>query len=392
MSSPYHILYVQPYNYKSGPHQSLYELISNLDRTRFIPSVILQEPSQASDDFSCLDATIYFDRGVKTVLRSLSPFRQSRFLVSMISCAKRIAKLIIAQKVDLIHVNSEACWSGNFAAKIAKTPVVSHLHGMSVLSPYIVGRLTTAILNKFSNILICTSDAVKYSYTRSGGCVEMFRTVYNGLNIDKFNPRNIKSTLKNELGIDQNTPLVGMIANFDPRKGHHEFIDACKHVLEQDSRVQFVIVGNTETANCTDYFQQIKKKALNLGIANTIHYSGLRYDIPNVLASLDVVVQPSLTEAGPIVPIEAMAMERPIVVTDAGGNSEEVVNGQTGIVVPVGNAREMSGAIVKLLRNKNLARNLGVSGRKRVLQLFTNKTYAHNIQQIYKSILHPTPN
>ncbi len=389
MSPPYHILYVQPYNCKSGPHQSLYELISNLDRTQFVPSVVLQEPSLASDDFVSLGAAVYFDRGIKTVLRSVSPFHQSRFLVGMMSCAKRIAKLITAQKIYLVHVNSEACWSGNFAAKIAKTPAVSHLHGMSVLSPYLVGRLTTTILNKFSNMLISTSDAVRHSYTRSGACTEMIRTVYNGLNIDKFNPRNIKPTLKAELGIDQDIPLVGMIANFDPRKGHHEFIDACKHVLKQDHRVQFVIVGNTDMANCTGYFQKIKKKALNLGIAKAIHYTGLRYDIPNVLASLDVVVQPSLTEAGPIVPIEAMAMERPIVVTDAGGSSEEVLDGQTGIVVPIGSAREMSGAIIKLLRNKNLAENLGVFGRKRVLQLFTNKAYAHNIQQIYKSIITP---
>ena len=80
MSAPYHILYVQPYGYKSGPHQSLYELISNLDRTQFVSSVVLREQGPASDDFADLGASVYFDCGIKPVLRSISPFRQSRFL------------------------------------------------------------------------------------------------------------------------------------------------------------------------------------------------------------------------------------------------------------------------------------------------------------------------
>ncbi len=362
-------------------------MISNLDRTQFVPSVVLQEQGQASDDFAALGTAVYFDRGIKTVLRSFSPFHQSKHLIDMICCAKRIAKLITEQKFHLVHINSEACWSGNLAAKIAKTPAVSHLHGLSVLSPHLVGRLTTCLLNNLSNMLISTSNVVRDSYVNSGARAEMIRTVHNGINIDKLNPREVEPTLKAELGIDQNIPLVGMIANFDPRKGHHDFIDACKHVLEQNHRVQFVIVGNTEMVNCPGYFQQIKDKVLSLGIVDAVHYTGLRNDIPNVLASLDVVVQPSLTEAGPIVPIEAMAMERPIVVTDAGGNSEEVLGGQTGIVVPIGNTQAMSDAIIKLLVDNGLAKKFGVSGRQRVLKLFTNKIYTHNIQQIYKGIL-----
>ena len=69
MPPPYHILYVQPYNYKSGPHQSLYELISNLDRTQFVPSVVLQAPGLTSDDFAALGAAVYFDHGIKTACR-----------------------------------------------------------------------------------------------------------------------------------------------------------------------------------------------------------------------------------------------------------------------------------------------------------------------------------
>ena len=103
--------------------------------------------------------------------------------------------------------------------------------------------------------------------------------------------------------------------------------------------------------------------------------------------SLDVVVQPSLTEAGPRVPIEAMAMERPIVVTDVAGNSEEVVNEQTGLVVPVGNVQALSDAILRLLSDADLAQRLGELGRQRVLSMFTEEAYTSKVQQLYEELL-----
>lgn len=384
---PYRILYVHPHRGKSGPHHCLRELIANLDRTYFSPVVVLSEGNVAANELVKLGAEIRFDSGIRIIPRSFSPVRQLKFWADGWSLTGRLVKLIRTENIRLVHINSEACWVAAFAAKIAGTPAISHLHCLSILSPPPVARIATMVLNKFNQMLIAVSNSVKRAYLSNGASLKLIQTIHNGLNIEVFDPKHIHPTLRSELHVEEDIPLIGMIANFDPRKGHHDFIAACALVLKRVPRAMFVIVGDTNLPNRPHYFQHIQKMAQRLGIATAIRYLGPRNDIPNILASLDVVVQPSLTEAGPIVPIEAMAMERPIVVTDVGGNSEEVVNGQTGLVVPAQNIEAISEAILKLLSNRSLAYLLGRAGRKRVLSMFTAQTYAKKIQKIYQDIL-----
>jgi glycosyltransferase involved in cell wall biosynthesis len=164
-------------------------------------------------------------------------------------------------------------------------------------------------------------------------------------------------------------------------------VAACALVRECVADVQFVIVGNTRLVNSTDYHRQVQQLVVKHDLTTAIQFLGLRDDIPEVLASLDVVVQPSLTEAGPRVPLEAMAMERPLVVTDVGGNSEEVIDGQTGLVVPVGDVRAIADATIKLLSDRVLARRLGKAGRKRVLEIFTDVIHTRQVENVYQNLL-----
>lgn len=387
ISKPYRILYIQPYNLKSGPHHCLRELIANLDRRLFTPVIVLPRHSDVAEEFLDLGAKVLYDSEIRTIPRSFSPFSQLMFWLRMACSIKRIAAIIREEKISLVHINSEACWVGGFAAKIAKVPVISHLHGLSVLSPLWVGRLTSMFLNKFNKKLIAVSNIVKNAYLSKGVYPWRIETIYNGLDITSFNPQSIQRTLRKELDIKENTPLIGMVANFDPRKGHHDFIAACALVFKRLPCAMFVIVGETNMANCPGYFKQIKKMVQRFGMTESVRYLGSRDDIPNVLASLDVVVQPSLTEAGPIVPIEAMAMECPIVVTDVGGNSEEVIDGQTGLVVPAGNVQAIFEAIVEQLSNRTRAKSFGKQGRNRVLSMFTSSVNAEKIQHVYHEIL-----
>jgi glycosyltransferase involved in cell wall biosynthesis len=253
-----------------------------------------------------------------------------------------------------------------------------------VLSPPWVARVNTWILSTFNQGLIATSEEVKSAFIESGANPQIVKVIHNGVNIDTFSPLKAQPTLRSELNIKDGQRLVGMIANFDPRKGHHDFIASCPIVQGRMPNTQFVIVGSHLDK---EYYKQMRQRAEQCDLTKVMHFLGLRKDIPNILMSLDVVVQPSLTEAGPRVPIEAMAMERPIVVTDVGGNSEEVVNEQTGLVVPVGDVHALSDAILKVLSDPPLARRLGELGRQRVLSMFTEEAHVCQVQQLYEKLL-----
>lgn len=378
------IIYIQPYGWDCGPHQSLRALVANLDRTRFSPFVILPNFSPVVDDFRQLDVEIHYDPGVQIIPRSLSPPAQSRFWLSTWTSTCHLANFIHLKNVRLVHANSEACWVGGFAARLRKVPSVTHIRGLSVLCPPWVGRVSTWVLNTFNQALIATSDEVKYSFVRSGADPKLIKVIHNGVNTEVFSPIRAQPTLRSELNIKDGQRLVGMIANFDPRKGHHDFIASCLLVQKRIPNTQFVIVGDPLDK---EYYNQIYQKADQHGLTKVMRFLGPRKDIPNILMSLDVVVQPSLTEAGPRVPIEAMAMKRPLVVTDVGGNSEEVVNGETGLVVPVGNVQALSNAILRLLSDTDFAQRLGEHGRQRVLSMFTEESYASKVQQLYEQLL-----
>ncbi len=387
MAKPSRILYIQPYHWECGPHQSLRALVANLDRASFSPLVVLAAAGAVAEEFIQLGAEVYFDSGIRTTPRSLSPIRQLKFWSAMWASARRLARLILREDVCLVHVNSEACWVGGPAAKMAHVPTIFHLRGLSMLSPPWVGRLTTLALNKFNPTLIATSHAVKRAYMTSGVRPELIQVIYNGLNVAAFDPRRSHPILRSELGVEDGQPLVGMIANFEPRKGHHYFVKSCALVRERIPHAQFVIVGGTHLTNGIDYYHQVQQLAARHGLTKAIRFLGPRRDIPDILASLDVVVQPSLTEAGPRVPIEAMAMERPIVVTDVGGSPEEVIDGQNGLVVPAGDVHALGNAIVKLLSDPPWAQRMGAAGRQRVLSMFVHEIHVLQVQELYNRLL-----
>ncbi|MHB8111270.1 MAG: glycosyltransferase [Syntrophorhabdaceae bacterium] len=387
---PKKILYLHPSVHAGGPHLSLYALIANMDRNRFQPTVFLPSDSSLEEAFRKLSVDVFYHHAVVTVPRSFSPVTQTKYLASLYQSARYLSNFIKTNDIDLVHTNMEACWVGGLAATFAKRPAISHLRCLSTLHPSPVGYLTAFMLNRFSTTIISTSDEVKRQYEKAGVHPEKIITIYNGLNANVFNPGKTSPTLRGELNLRDDQPLIGLIANFDYRKGHHDFVKACAIIHKRHPDAKFVIAGSTSLTDNFEYYQSIREMVDHEGLSGNMVFLGARSDIPQILKSLDVVVQSSLTEAGPRVPLEAMAMECPLVVTDAGGSSEEVINEQTGFVVPIGDVGAIAATTMRLLSDPALCAKIGNAGRKRVLRIFTDEVYAQKVQQVYQQILeHP---
>jgi glycosyltransferase involved in cell wall biosynthesis len=214
---------------------------------------------------------------------------------------------------------------------------------------------------------------------------DLVHVIHNGIDTSRFDPQKAAPVLRPLLGLNAGQPLVGMIANFDPRKGHHLFVEACSLVRKKVPCARFIIVGAKEPT--PSYALHVQQLIRERGLQDVMFLLGQRSDIPDVLASLNVVVQPSLTEAGPRVPLEAMAMEKPLVVTDVGGNREEVIHGVTGLVVPAGGVRQQAEAVLRLLADENLSKVLGKNGRQIVLERYTEQAHAEKVQRLYDQIV-----
>jgi glycosyltransferase involved in cell wall biosynthesis len=178
--------------------------------------------------------------------------------------------------------------------------------------------------------------------------------------------------------------MVGRIAEW---KGQHIFLRAASIVLEKHRDVVFQVVGAPLFGE-EEYEQSLFKLSQELGIDNSVEFLGFREDVPQIVGSCDILVHASIIgEPFGQVVVEGMALGKPVVATNGGALPEIVVQGETGLLVGMGNVEEMADAIEQLLANRPKAYEMGQRGRKRVLDHFTTDRSAARIHQVYEQIL-----
>jgi glycosyltransferase involved in cell wall biosynthesis len=153
-------------------------------------------------------------------------------------------------------------------------------------------------------------------------------------------------------------------------KGHEVLLRAIPRVLEAFPNAKFALVGRGWGPHGLAYEQTLRNLAKRLGIADAVLFAGERADVPDTLSAFDVSVHPSLNDnlGGTV---ESLLMARPFVASDIRGYADTVLHEKTGLVVPAGDATALAGAIIRLLRDRDLGRTLGENGRRWMLERFT---------------------
>jgi len=180
---------------------------------------------------------------------------------------------------------------------------------------------------------------------------------------------------------------VGLIGRLSPWKGQHVFLAAAAEVLKEFPNSRYRLIGAALFGE-EAYGQTLVAQAAKLGIAQSVDFCGFRADIPEQLAALDLLVHASVTgEPFGQVVIEGMAAGKPVVATNGGGIPEIVVDGETGILVPMGDSAALALAIRLLLADEPLRLEMGRRGRERVMRHFTIEQTARGVQDVYDQML-----
>jgi glycosyltransferase involved in cell wall biosynthesis len=178
--------------------------------------------------------------------------------------------------------------------------------------------------------------------------------------------------------------LVGRIS---PWKGQDVFLRAAAIVRRQFPQARFQVIGSALFGE-REYEQGLRAMAHSDGLESAVEFLGFRDDVPDLIARLDVLVHASTTgEPFGQVIIEGMAAAKPLVATRGGAVPEIVVDGTTGLLVPMNDAPKMAEAIATLLSDPDRARAMGLAGRERVAQRFTIARTAEGVQKVYDELL-----
>lgn len=188
--------------------------------------------------------------------------------------------------------------------------------------------------------------------------------IYNGIKIENFYKRD-GNRLRQEYGISERNLIVTYIGSIIPRKRVDVLLRAAAQIIHKIHNVTFIIVGGgSEEGPC-------KRLAGQLGIADKVIFTGLLKEYPyHILAESDLFMSASSSESFGIVFAEAMAFNVPVVATRVGGIPEVVRDGETGLLVPPGDADALASAAIKLLESPSIRDEMGKAGRMRVERMF----------------------
>jgi len=171
-----------------------------------------------------------------------------------------------------------------------------------------------------------------------------------------------------------------MLARLVPQKDHKTFIEAARIVIQHYPETTFAIIGQGPLKS------ELEQFAFNLGLQRHVHFSGLRTDIPNVLAALDISVLCSRKEGFSLTILESMAAGLPVVATRVGGNEEAVVHGETGFIVEPQNPKALADAIMRLVQDERTRKKFGAAGEQRVHRYFSIEVTARKLIELYSSL------
>jgi glycosyltransferase involved in cell wall biosynthesis len=239
---------------------------------------------------------------------------------------------------------------------------------------------------QFADRILVNAEAVKDWLLNDGYDESKITLIRNGVDLTRFDAPPEPERLRRELGLPDGTPLVAVVSRLTRLKGLEQFLEAAAAISVRVPDARFLVVGETNPAHVA-YLTELKAYAERLGVADRVIFTGLRTDVPTLLASVNVSVMPSLNEALSNVLLESMAAGAPTVATRVGGTPEALVDGVTGLLVPPGDSAALTDAIVRLLEDPAMAAHLGRAARQRIADTFSVTRMVRSTEEIYLELL-----
>lgn len=261
----------------------------------------------------------------------------------------RLAGLLRTERIDCLHAHlSTAAFLGGLAAGMAGIPSVATVHGFTGAMWYrSVGRL------------VAVSHAVKAHLVGQGIPDSRIAVVHNGVALNRYTPTPAAAA-KASLDLDPDAPVAAVVGRLAPEKGQETAVRAWRRVVDQHPRARLLLVGDGAL------LEPLRALAEELELGDAVRFAGFQSDPRPFMTAADVVLLPSLSEGLPLAALEAMALGRPVIASDVGGLPEVVLPGETGLLLPAGDAGALADAALSLFANPARAADLGAAGRARV--------------------------
>jgi len=253
---------------------------------------------------------------------------------------------------DLVHTHSSVdSWVFSLAGRMKGIPLVRSRHVSLPVRDFFPNNL---IYSRFPDRIITSGKSISEVITRVRG-VDPGKVVSisAGVDLNRFHPGVSGASVRKELGIGPDVPLIGKIGVVRGWKGHDYLLEAVPRVLQRFPDARFVCAGTGPG------FEEVKRKAQAKGLEDKITLLGHREDVPELMAACNVIVLASIAGEGtPQVIPQSFAMKTPMVATRIGSTPELLGEGERGVLVEPRSGESLAQGIVRLLDDPGLAERL----------------------------------
>jgi len=294
----------------------------------------------------------------------------------------RLARLLRRERVSVLHAHCfDPTFVGLLAARIAGTTFIFTRHH-SDHNLRLGKRWHTRIdawCGRHADRVIAVSDATRRIMVDIERVPERnVVMVYNGAELLPTPPPDSVKALRRELGLEDE-PVCLMMARLHEEKGHRVLFDALPGVLPHVAPLVVLLAGDGP------HREQLESEVRYRELDSVVRFLGRRHDIPELISLSSVVVLPSLAESFGFAALEAMSLGRAVVAARTGGIPEVVVDGQTGLLVPPGDAGALAVALSRILKDREWALTLGEGGRRRAA-FFSVERMMRGYEAVYDGV------
>jgi glycosyltransferase involved in cell wall biosynthesis len=290
----------------------------------------------------------------------------------------RLARFMKQERIEVVLTNMDKeLRSGGIAAKIARVRAVIPRRGIDY--PLKNRWHYRFAYNVLAARLIANSAATKQALLRNAPWLDPERIVviYNGIDMQPFLQPS-RRCLRTEWNVPKDTPLLGFVGQLDKRKGIDVLLAAFDRIRRKVPQARLVLAGRGPLQ------EMIESKVHRQNWGDAILLPGFIDDVVAVMQAIDILLLPSLWEGFGLVLIEAMAAGKPAISTNISSMPEIIADGQTGYLVPPGDAETLANRAIELLQNLSLREQFGNAARRRVAAFFTIERMLDQLENLFQ--------
>jgi glycosyltransferase involved in cell wall biosynthesis len=380
-----------------GSFYSLLYLSGGLDREKFEPIAVFHENHSLIPEYNLAGVKTliippykpisleikhkYFD-----IFNILLKFIQKPLNIFgyLVLSSYQKKRLLISQKIDLLHLNNSILRNNDWmiGAYMAGIPCITHERGINKHYP-IIPRLLSTKLDAIISISTSVTSTLKKNDIKNDNII----TIHNGIDPNEVLNKISDQNIVRDLGLNERNRVIGVLGNIREWKGQEVAVRAMRKIVDEYPDTVCLFIGDT-TKDDIQYKEKLDTLIKELELSSNIIFTGYIKNVSDYLNILQIVLHTSIDpEPFGRVIIEAMSLSKPIIASNDGAIPEIIENEKSGLTFRPGDHEHLAQQVIKLLRNKEYAENLGRGGNERLLNNFHIKVNIDKTQSLYDKIL-----